>query len=206
MMKRRVIIYLSLALLVASLTVFAQGFFVIKSDNTKLMARPQGKSITTLSEGTEVKVIESSGKWSKVQIEGWVLTDSIVDLTASKEEPIIKKDKPANKEDNSTANKIKNEETKAKKTEVTNSSFIYDKIKLTRSFGYTRVQGEITNYSGIYLKEAKFKITLYDSNNELIGTGYSRIKKLSANETRSFATSIDCDPTQVKNYRIEFQK
>jgi len=207
-MKKRLIIYLSLCLVVASFTVFAQGFFVIKSNNTKLMDRPQGKDMTTLSEGTEVKVIESSGKWSKIQVEGWVLTDSIVDLTASEEEPIIKTDIADNKNDNNKPEKkaTKEKKNQAKKSEVTNSSFIYDKIKITRSFGYTRVQGKITNYAGVYLKEAKFKITLYDSNNNLIGTGYSTIKKLSANETQSFVTSINCDPMEVKNYKIEFQK
>ncbi|WP_018248690.1 FxLYD domain-containing protein [Orenia marismortui] len=197
-MRKKYLIYLFLCLLVASVTAFAQSFLVIKFDKTKLMTKPQGQTITELAKGTKVKILESKGNWSKIQLEGWVLKDSITDNRPPKKENLVK-EKNKNKANKDSKNKKKD-------TKVTNSSFIYGNVTLTRSFGYTRVKGKITNYSGKYLDHAKFKITLYDSNNNLIGTGYTTMKELKPNKTYSFATSISCNPVEVENYNIEFQE
>lgn len=71
-MDKKLIIFSVLILLIGG-TIFAQEMITIEKEK-ELKMSPNGETITKLSKNTKSEVLDTKGKWKKVQITGWVDT------------------------------------------------------------------------------------------------------------------------------------
>ena len=88
----------------------------------------------------------------------------------------------------------------------TTSEFLYENIHFKKSvFGGVDVIGEIANNSGKDYSFAMFKISLYDTNNRLLGIGNIVIPNLGNGQKKSFETMIEVEMSAIDKYKIDFE-
>lgn len=77
-MKRMVWLMMVVVVLVCVGQAFSQSekqYVKVKTEN--LRSAPSGKKIAEVNGGTEMKVLEKSDKWAKVQFTGWIWAESL---------------------------------------------------------------------------------------------------------------------------------
>ena len=156
----------------------------VKVEKENLRQTPGGQKIGEVLKDTELKVIRTEGRWSEVEIVGWIWRDS----TTAKGMEIQKSTQES-----------------WKATEKIKGGFSYKNVKLTESMGMVRVLGEMTNGSGKDFKAIGFIITFYDRKNRLLETGDILINNFSKGQTKPFTAYIEnLNYENVHRYKIEF--
>jgi len=174
--KKKIISSIIICILLLTLTAWAKQIFFIKANQAKLRIEPNGRTITTLPQNTQVEVIGSTDKWIKVKVEGWIPKESI-------------------------SNNLSEDTDKKTIT----PGFTYKDIKLTGNSGKININGKLTNQTGKNYNLTTFIIRLYNNSGSTIGTSYIQLKNFADNQTKSFNITSAGYLSQVDDYTIEFK-
>ncbi|MFV2074129.1 MAG: GWxTD domain-containing protein [Thermoanaerobaculales bacterium] len=83
--------------------------------------------------------------------------------------------------------------------------FAYSNVSVRRtSAGYFEAIGEVTNNSGKSYQTAKFTISLFDGERNLLDVQEFFVSNLTAGETKSFDVIVERPFAEIENYKIDF--
>lgn len=83
--------------------------------------------------------------------------------------------------------------------------FAYKNVSVRRtSLGYFEAIGEVTNISAKSYETAKFTISLFDADKNLVDVQEFFVSNLSAGDTKSFNVIVEQPFADIENYKIDF--